>query len=65
MNVERIKELMKEKGLTQEALGKAVGVSHVFIGYMLKGQKMPSVAVLVGIAKTLGSTVDELLVKEV
>ena len=64
MNATRIKELMKEKGLTQKALGELVGVSHVMIGYILSGLKIPSLSTLIAIANALECTVDEIVVRE-
>lgn len=63
MNATRIKELMKEKGLTQKALGEIVGVSHVMIGYILSGLKIPSLSTLIAIANALECTVDEIVVR--
>lgn len=63
MNATRIKELMKEKGLTQKALGELVGVSHVMIGYILSGLKIPSLSTLIAIANALECTVDEIVVR--
>lgn len=64
MNATRIKELMKEKGLTQKSLGELVGVSHVMIGYILSGLKIPSLSTLIAIANALECTVDEIVVRE-
>lgn len=61
MNIERIKELMKQKGITQKELGEAAGVSQPFIDNILRGLKIPSVATLKAMAVKLGCTVDELL----
>ena len=63
MNATRIKELMKEKGLTQKSLGELVGVSHVMIGYILSGLKIPSLSTLIAIANALECTVDEIVVR--
>ena len=64
MNVTRIRELMKEKRLTQKALGELVGVSHVMIGYILSGLKIPSLSTLIAIANALECTVDEIVVRK-
>lgn len=61
MNIERLKELLAEKNITQAQLSEMVGVSQAFISYVLNGYKVPSVAVIKNIAAHLGVSVDELL----
>ncbi len=64
VNHERIKELIAEKGIEQKALAEEVGVSATMIGYIVKGLKEPSVAVLARIARQLGVPVGELIIEE-
>ena len=59
-----LKKKMEEKGLTQAALGEAIGATQAFIGFILSGRKQPSLALAVDLAAALGCTVDELVVKE-
>lgn len=56
-----IKAAREKAGLTQEALGKAIGVSGVAVMRYEKGQRQPSLAQLAKIAKTLGVSTMELL----
>ena len=59
-----LKKKMEERGLTQAALGEAVGATQAFIGFILTGRKQPSLALAVDIARALGCTVDELIEHE-
>ena len=63
VNGERIKTLMNEKGITQQEMASTVGISATMMTYTIQGLREPSVTVMVRIAKRLGCTVDELLVK--
>lgn len=49
----RIKEYMKKRHVTQEALAKAIGVKQYTISRMLIGSPFPSVEQLFGIARAL------------
>ena len=46
--------------MTQAELAEVAGVSQAFISVVLKGYKMPSVAVLKRLAGHFGVTIDEL-----
>ena len=59
-----LRQKLEEKGLSQAALGEAVGVSQSMIGHILAGIKRPTLELAVGIARALGCTVDELLESE-
>lgn len=59
---EKIKELMKEKGISSIQLATAVGVSQAMMSYILNGLREPNVATLARMAKMLECTVDDLLV---
>ena len=61
MNTQRVKEIMKEKGITQVDLAKATGTSQAFISYCLDGLKVPSLGVFKVMVKTLGCSADEIL----
>ena len=58
---ERLKELRKEKHLTQQELADKVGISRVGYGYWEKGSREPSLDKLVELARELDSTVGYLL----
>ncbi len=61
MNVERLKSIMKEKGIKKGELARAIGVSGAFVTYILSGFKTPSVPVLKRMADFLGVSADELI----
>ena len=56
-----IRRLRRERGLTQEALAQAVGVSPQAISKWETGQTMPDITLLLPISKVLGIGVKELL----
>ncbi len=56
----RIAALRKEKHMTQEALGKAVGVSDRIVSKWETGSTMPSVELIPALASALGVTLDQL-----
>lgn len=58
---ENIKKFRKEKGLTQEELGKAAGLSGVAIMRYEKEQRTPSQKTLIQIAKALNVHLRELV----
>ena len=49
----RIKTLRKELGLTQEDLAFEVGVNRSYLGFIERGERNPSLAMLKKIAKAL------------
>ena len=49
----RIKTLRKESGLTQEDLAFEVGVNRSYMGFIERGERNPSLAMLKKIAKAL------------
>ena len=55
------KILLDDKGVTQAELAESVGVSQPFMSNVVRGYKLPSVAVTKRIAEHLGVSVDELL----
>ena len=56
-----IRRLRREKGLTQEALAQAMGVSPQAISKWETGQTMPDITLLLPLSKVLGIGVNELL----
>ena len=58
---EKLQELRKQKGLTQEALAEALFVSRTAVSKWESGRGYPNIDSLKGIAKFFGVTVDELL----
>lgn len=61
VNGERIKELMKEQGITNKELAEAVGVTEAMISYILRGQRDTTVRVISQIAGRLGVTVNDIV----
>lgn len=57
----RIRQLRKEKGLTQEELAEKAKVSVSFIGHIERMEKQPSVLTLIDIAKALEISLDFLI----
>jgi putative transcriptional regulator len=60
----RIKELRARHDLTQEDLGRKVGVRRETILFLEKGKYNPSLKLAHDIAKTLQTTIDELFIFE-
>jgi len=60
----RIKEFRARHDLTQEALAKLVGVRRETIVFLEKGKYNPSLKLAYRIARSLGSTIDELFIFE-
>jgi transcriptional regulator with XRE-family HTH domain len=57
----RIKELRRAQGLTQEVLAKKLGLDRSYMGFLERGERNPSLEVIIKIAKALGEEPDELL----
>ena len=58
---EKLQELRKQKGLTQEELAQALFVSRTAVSKWESGRGYPNIESFKGIAKFFGVTVDELL----
>ena len=61
----RVKELRIEKGLSQQELGSAIGVTKVSICGYEKGTRLPNLEKLVKLADALETTTDFLLGREI
>jgi transcriptional regulator with XRE-family HTH domain len=57
---ERVKELRKKLGMTQEDLAFKVGVDRSYMGFVERGEKNPTLLRLTKIAKTLKVKLSEL-----
>ncbi len=62
--VNRLKERRAERGLTQEALAEAVGVTRKTINTVERGRFVPSTVLALKLAAALGSRVEELFFLE-
>jgi len=51
--IDRIKEMMKRRNISQEQLGNEIGEKQYYISRMLQGKPFPSIDQLVMISKTL------------
>lgn len=58
---EKIIELRKSRGLTQEQLGEKLGVSGQAVSKWEKGESLPDILTLPALCKTLGISIDTLL----
>lgn len=59
-----LERLISEKFKTQSAFAAAVGVSRQYISLVVKGERTPSLPVVMQFAEKLGVPVGELLGKE-
>ena len=57
---QKLKEIRKNEGLSQEQLAERVGVSRQTINAIEKGDYNPTVRLCVAICRVLGVTLDEL-----
>ena len=63
MLADKIKQLRKERNLTQESLASILGVERTTVTMWETGQNVPPTKHLVPLAEALGCTVDALLGK--
>lgn len=49
-----IRELRKQKGITQEKLALRANLNRAYVGYIERGERKPSVDTLAKLAKVLG-----------
>ncbi len=57
----RIQFTRVANGLSQEQLAAKAGLSRVYIGYIERGERLPSLDAIIGIANALSISVDDLL----
>lgn len=58
---ENVRRIRKERGMTQQVLANAVGVSGPMIVQIERGSKVPSIVLGRDIAAALGVSVEDLL----
>ena len=57
-----LRRVRRERGLSQEALAEATGLSANFVGEMERGLKAPGLGVIVRLSRALDVSVHDLLV---
>jgi len=57
----RIQNSRGASGLSQEQLAAKAGLSRVYIGYIERGERVPSLEAIIDIANALSISVDDLL----
>lgn len=60
----RIEQLRKEQGMTQQDLGTALGVSRQTIISLERGKYNPSIGLAHSIAKLFGCTIEDVFIFE-
>lgn len=57
---QRIKQLRRENGITQEDLAFTVGVDRSYMGFIERGERNPTLTIIEKIAKALKISLSEL-----
>lgn len=57
----RIKRLRSEKGLTQEKLAEALGISVEYVGKIERGKRTPSLDLVIAMSKFFHTSTDYIL----
>lgn len=60
-----LKKIRKEKGYTQEALAKIMGVSHVYINTYENDKRKPKIETVLRFANALGVPASDLISKDI
>jgi len=61
---EKLHTLRKKQGLSQVQLGKMLGVDYTHVGKMERGERMPSLEILVKIAQLFKVSTDSLVLDD-
>ena len=56
-----VRRLRKERELSQEALAERAGMAADYLGFIERGENVPTLTVIVKLSKALGVTASELL----
>lgn len=64
INGKRIRELLREKGMTESELAVRLGVSGAMMSYIINGLRDTTVSKLVRIAEELDCALDELIYRQ-
>lgn len=58
---ETLRRMRKERGLSQEALAERAGLAADYLGFIERGENVPTLTVLLKLCRALGCTPGELL----
>lgn len=58
---EEVRRLRKKRELSQEALAESAGLAADYLGFIERGENVPTLTVILKLAKALGITASELL----
>lgn len=58
---EAMKRLREKRGMTQEALAHEAGITSSYAGQVERGQRVPSLTIVLKIARALGARPGELI----
>jgi len=56
-----LRRLREERGLTQEELAERAGVSATYVGFIERGDNVPTLTILLDLASALGISPSDLL----
>lgn len=56
-----VRRLREERGLTQDELAERAGVSGTYVGFVERGDNVPTLTIVLQLAKALGIRAAELL----
>ena len=60
-NGEKLKNYLKEQGISQLAFAKKLGCSEGAVRHIIVGMKQPSLAMVTDIARVMGCKIDDLV----
>ena len=59
--VERLKSLLRERGLTQREFATEIGISEITVSRYMHGVRSPSYSTMIAIARYFGVTIEYIL----
>ena len=57
----RVRDMRRERGMTQAELARATGVTGSFIGHIERGEKVASLETMAKLSRALGTSLDNLV----
>ncbi len=61
MNVEKLKDVLEQKNISQKEFAQEIGTSEAFVSNMLRGFKLPSLETTKRISKYLDIPINEII----